>query len=130
MQLLIARQKKAGWVSQIVFELDSRHNVREALSQLVEMEATTRARLCHGDCPAFYQRLLDELIETNNNLKFDRCYSFNALNLLLAFPNAKPRDTADLAAQLAPLSGSKMRIPDLLRLYSAQTRFKRAVFRA
>jgi len=36
----------------------------------------------------------------------------------------------ELAAQLTPLSKTRLRLPDLLRFYSAQTRLKRAVFKA
>jgi hypothetical protein len=35
--MFVKREKKAGWVSQIIFEFDGDHDVREALSQLGEI---------------------------------------------------------------------------------------------
>jgi hypothetical protein len=43
---------------------------------------------------------------------------------------ARPGNMQELAAQLTPLSKTRLRLPDLLKFYSAQTRLKRAVFNA
>lgn len=124
------KEKKARWINQIIFELDSSFDIQEALSKMVEIEER-HVRTAHcSDHHQFYELILNEVIETRNNLKFDRVFSFNGLHQLFSFSSAKPHNLRDLAGQLAPLSGKRMRISDLVRLYGCQNRIKREVFKA
>ena len=64
------RQRKAAWVNQIIFELDTNYDPSEALLQLLAIERRVE-RVAHaGDSPRLYQLVLNEIIETRNNLKF------------------------------------------------------------
>jgi hypothetical protein len=54
----------------------------------------------------------------------------SSLHQLFGFPAARPANLEMLAAQLAPLSHSRLRLPDLLKFYAAQTKLKREVFKA
>ena len=85
-----AKEKKAGWINQIIFELDSSFDVQEPLKKLVKIQRAHRRTNYTSDNHYFYEIILNEIIETRNNLKFDRCYSFSALHQLFGLPNARP----------------------------------------
>jgi hypothetical protein len=120
-----AKEKKAGWINQIIFEFDGSFDITEPLQLLVNIEKRHNRTWYSSDHHHFYELILNEIIETRNNLKFDRIYSFSTLHQLFGFPNTRPSNLKELAQHLAPISRTHLRLADLLRLYSSQSRLKR-----
>ena len=87
-----AKEKKAGWINQIIFELDSSYDIAEPLQILLEIEKKHKRTQYISDHHYFYEIILNEIIETRNNLKFDRYFSFSTLHQLFGLPSARPSD--------------------------------------
>ena len=54
-----AREKKAGWVNQIIFELDSSFDIFQPLSKLVDIERTHSRTAYSSDHHYFYELILN-----------------------------------------------------------------------
>jgi hypothetical protein len=55
----ISKEKKAGCISQIIFELYAGYDIREALLKLYSIEKMHRGSFYCTDSPHFYEKILN-----------------------------------------------------------------------
>jgi hypothetical protein len=123
------KAKKADFLSQIIYELDSNYEISSVLEQLVVCEQYHHKTFYFQDNSLFYETVLYEIIQMRNHIKLDHYFTLPRLHEAFGFFTVKVLSFGEILNRLALYSTKQLRIEELLMFFRTQLKLKRSVFR-